>query len=174
MSLVGSGRNRDAETVVARLAEFFRATLSTDPNAIVTLEEELDVLGAYLDIEQARFGERLQVVIDLPDVLSRASVPHFLLQPLAENAIKHGVAPSKRPVTLTIAAQARDGRLVVQVRVDGAGGAPGGSGGRVGLSNVAARLSAHYGDAAGLRAERQVRGFLAEVTIPLSFTKAAA
>lgn len=172
MSLVGSGRNRDAETVVARLAEFFRATLSTQPNAIVTLEEELDVLGAYLDIEAARFGDRLNVVIDLPEALSRASVPHFLLQPLAENAIKHGVAPSKRTVTLTVSAQARDGRLVVQVRDDGAGG--GASGERVGLANVASRLKAHYGEAAALSAERQARGFLAEVTLPLSFTQETA
>ena len=175
MSLVGSGRNRDAETVVARLAEFFRATLSSEPDAMVTLEEELDVLGAYLDIEAARFGERLHVVIDLPDNLARASVPHFLLQPLAENAIKHGVAPSKRTVTVTVSAQAREGRLVVQVRDDGAGGAAAGHGGEgVGLGNVASRLRAHYGEAAALRSERQPKGFLAEVALPLSFTRAAA
>ena len=175
MSLVGSGRSREAETVVTRLAEFFRATLSSEPDAIVTLEEELDVLGAYLDIEAARFGERLRVVIDLPDELARASVPHFLLQPLAENAVKHGVAPSKRAVTLTVSALARDGRLVVQVRDDGAGGAgPSARGEGVGLRNIAARLRAHYGDGAALRSERQARGFLAEVALPLSFTQAAA
>lgn len=174
MSLVGSGRNRDAETVVARLAEFFRATLSSEPDAMVTLEEELDVLGAYLDIEAARFGERLHVVIDLPDNLARAAVPHFLLQPLAENAIKHGVAPSKRKVTVTVSAAAREGRLVVQVRDDGAGGAAAGSKGEgVGLRNVAARLRAHYGEAAALRSERQPKGFLAEVALPLSFTRAS-
>ncbi|MBU1377958.1 MAG: histidine kinase [Alphaproteobacteria bacterium] len=175
MSLVGSGRNRDAETVVARLAEFFRATLSSEPNAIVTLEEELDVLGAYLDIEAARFGERLHVVIDLPDHLARASMPHFLLQPLAENAVKHGVAPSKRKVTLTVSARAADDLLVVQVRDDGAGGAPPTrKPGGVGLSNVSARLKAHYGDRANLRSERLARGFLAEVAVPLSFTRPAA
>jgi len=175
MSLVGSGRNRDAETVVARLAEFFRATLSSEPDAMVTLEEELDVLGAYLDIEAARFGERLRVVIDLPDELARASVPHFLLQPLAENAIKHGVAPSKRAVTVTVSALEREGRLVVQVRDDGAGGAPAGARGEgVGLRNIAARLNAHYAGEGVLRSERQARGFLAEVSWPLSFTQATA
>jgi len=175
MSLVGSGRNRDAEAVVSRLAEFFRATLSSEPNAMVTLEEELDVLGAYLDIEAARFGDRLRVEVDLPDNLARASVPHFLLQPLAENAIKHGVAPSKRTVTLRVRAEARDGLLVVQVEDNGAGGAPvTASREGVGLGNVAARLKAHYGEAGRLRSERLKRGFLAEVSIPLSFTRSAA
>lgn len=171
MSLVGSGRNREAETVVGQLAAFFRATLSSEPDALVTLEEELEVLGAYLDIEGARFGDRLRVEIDLPAALALASLPHFLLQPLAENAIKHGVAPSKQSVTLTIAARARDGRLVVSVRDDGAGGAPGLAGAGVGLGNVGARLKAHYGEAASFRAQRQARGFLAEVELPLSYAE---
>lgn len=169
MSLVGSGRNRDAETVVARLAAFFRATLASEPNAMVTLEEELDLLSAYLDIEAARFGDRLKAVIDVPDDLTRAAVPHFLLQPLAENAIKHGVAPSKRPVTLSITARAEAARLLVRIADDGAGGAPASAGGGVGLRNIAGRLRAHYGDAGVLRAERQPRGFVAEVTLPLTF-----
>lgn len=172
MSLVGSGRNRDAETVVSRLAEFFRATLFTEPNAMVTLEEELDVLGAYLDIEAARFGERLRVEIDLPDDLARASVPHFLLQPLAENAIKHGVAPSKQAVTLTVSAAARDGRLLMSVRDNGAGGG-GAPGEGVGLRNVAGRLAAHYGEAAAIRTIRQAPGFVVELELPLSFAAAS-
>lgn len=173
MSLVGSGRNQDAETVVARLAAFFRATLSSEPNAIVTLEEELDLLSAYLDIEAARFGDRLKAVMEVPEDLARAAVPHFLLQPLAENAIKHGVAPSKRPTTLSITARAEGGRLIVRVADDGAGGAPASdSSGGVGLRNIAGRLRAHYGEAGVLTAERQPRGFVAEVALPLTFAPA--
>ena len=171
MSLVGSDRNREAETVVGQLAAFFRATLSSEPDALVTLEEELEVLGAYLDIEAARFGDRLRVEVDLPDALALASLPHFLLQPLAENAIKHGVAPSKRPVTLTIAARARDGRLVVSVEDDGAGGAVGVAGAGVGLRNVAERLRAHYGENASFTARRRAKGFLAEAELPLTYAE---
>lgn len=167
MSLVGSGRNRDAENVVARLAAFFRATLASEPNAMVSLEEELDVLGAYLDIEAARFGDRLRVDIELPDDLIHARVPHFLLQPLAENAIKHGVAPSKRPVTLSVTARADRGRLTVAVRDDGAGGA-GAAGEGVGLRNVAGRLGALYGEAATFQAEKLATGFQAVVELPLT------
>lgn len=167
MSLVGSGRNRDAETVVARLAAFFRATLASEPNAMVSLEEELDVLGAYLDIEAARFGDRLRVDIELPDDLIHASVPHFLMQPLAENAIKHGVAPSKRPVTLSVMARAHGDRLTISVRDNGAGGA-GAPGEGVGLRNVAGRLHALYGEAAALRTEKLTAGFQAIVELPLT------
>jgi LytS/YehU family sensor histidine kinase len=169
MSLVGSGRNRDAEVVVSRLAEFFRATLASEPNAMASLEDELDVVGAYLEIEAARFGERLRVDIELPEGLAGASVPHFLLQPLVENAIKHGVAPSKRPVTLTVSAAAPNGRLRLMVADDGAGGAPGTAGEGVGLRNVAGRLKAHYGAGAAVRAERLPRGFRVELDLPLAF-----
>ncbi|MEW5684219.1 MAG: histidine kinase [Pseudomonadota bacterium] len=174
MSLVGAGRNRDAETVVARLAEFFRATLSSEPNAMVTLEEEFDLLGAYLDIEAARFGERLKVVMDLPSPLSEARAPHLLLQPLAENAIKHAVAPSKRPVTVRVTARADGDRLRLEVTDDGAvEPVVGRSGLGVGLGNVAARLTTLYGGEGRLAVHGSPRGFSAEVTLPLVFSGAA-
>ena len=174
VSLAASGRNQDVQAIVTRLAEFFRATLSREPDAMVTLEEEIDVLSAYLDIESARFGPRLKVRIDLPEALAQASVPHFLLQPLVENAVKHGVAPSLRPVTLSVAATAADDDLVITVSDDGAGGAPEGAGTGVGLKNVAARLQAHYGSTAALAAERLAQGFRVELRVPLLFAEADA
>ncbi|RAK68901.1 sensor histidine kinase [Phenylobacterium kunshanense] len=172
MSLVGAGRNRDAETVVARLAEFFRATLSNEPNAMVTLEEEFDLLGAYLDIEAARFGDRLNVVMELPPRLSEARTPHLLLQPLAENAIKHAVAPSKRPVTIRVSAKADSGRLHLEVSDDGSGEGGARAGLGVGLGNVAARLTTLYGDKGRLSVYGSPTGFSAEVTLPLAFSGA--
>lgn len=169
VALVGSGRNDDAVMVMTRLADFFRGTLARDPDAMVTLEEELDGLGAYLDIETARFGDRLRVEIELPEDLASASLPHFLLQPLAENAIKHGVAPTLRRVTLSVTARAVEGRLAIAVRDDGAGGADSEAGEGIGLRNVAARLAAHYGDAASFRATALAQGFLVELVLPLSF-----
>jgi two-component sensor histidine kinase len=173
MSLVGAGRNRDAETVVARLAEFFRATLSSEPNAMVTLEEEFDLLGAYLDIEAARFGDRLKVELDLPSRLAEARAPHLLLQPLAENAIKHAVAPSKQPVTVRVTARAEGARLRLEVADNGmAEAANCRSGLGVGLGNVAARLTTLYGGEGRLAVQGSPRGFSAEVSLPLVFAGA--
>ncbi|MFZ5721813.1 MAG: sensor histidine kinase [Pseudomonadota bacterium] len=168
ISLIGAGREREAQTVVSRLAEFFRATLSTEPDALVPLEEEFDHLGAYLDIEGARFGERLRVDVHLPQELCGALTPHLLLQPLVENAIKHAVAPSKRPVTITISAGQEPGRLVLTVSDTGAGdGAPRQAGTRVGLANVEARLAALYGDRGDLTVKWTEAGFRAVARLPL-------
>jgi signal transduction histidine kinase len=171
-ALVGAGRNAEASQVVARLSSFFRATLNTPPGEMVRLEEELDVIGSYLDIEAARFGPRLAAEIDCADAVAEALVPHFLLQPLVENAIKHGVARSKATVRLEIAAEARAGRLVLRVADDAGpldGALPPGAG--VGLQNVAQRLAALYGDAARLTTGRQGRRFLAEIEMPLSLQR---
>lgn len=174
-SLVATGRNRDAEAVVDRLAAFFRASLGRAPTALVPLSEEFDVVGAYLDIEAARFGDRLAVELELPHGLTDALVPHFLLQPLAENAIKHAVAHSKAPVKVAIRAFASHDRLTLEVRDDGAAArAPARSpGAGVGLANVAARLAALYGDDGGLDAQALPRGFAARVRLPLTLEAAA-
>lgn len=174
-SLVATGRNRDAEAVVDRLAAFFRASLGRAPTALVPLSEEFDVVGAYLDIEAARFGERLAVELEMPHTLADAQAPHFLLQPLAENAVKHAVAHSKAPVRIAISAWSQGGYLFVEVRDDGAAGPPRtASGAGVGLRNVAARLAALYGDDGRLDAAPLERGFAACVRLPLSLTAEAA
>jgi hypothetical protein len=175
-SLVATGRNRDAEIVVDRLAAFFRASLGRAPTALAPLSEEFDTVGAYLEIEAARFGRRLAVELEMPRELAGALVPHFLLQPLAENAVKHAVAHSKVPVKVAISASAQRGELLIEVRDDGAarprGAEPPGAG--VGLRNVAARLSALYGDDGRLDAAPLDRGFAACVRLPLNLAAEAA
>lgn len=168
-ALIGADRKVEAETVVIRLSEFFRASLTIAPGDLVPLEEELDLTGSYLDIEAARFGDRLGVEIDFPDHLRGAMAPHFILQPLAENAIKHGVAPAKRPVKVTLRASSAGGRLILTVTDDaGVGGAlPAANGGGVGLSNVRARLHALFGDDASLQTSAQDGCFTAEIVMPL-------
>jgi hypothetical protein len=173
-ALVGSGRNTEAAAVVARLSSFFRATLNTPPGAMIPLEEEIDTIGSYLDIEAARFGPRLVPEIDCPKELAEALVPHFLLQPLVENAVKHGVARSKAPVAVVISAAARDGLLVIRVCDDAfAADAAAPSGAGVGLSNVGERLTALYGEAGRLTTGRQGRRFVAEIQLPLVFARQA-
>jgi|SRR5215217_46492 len=168
-TLISSGRNAEAEAVVMRLSEFFRASLVAEPDAQVSLSEEFDLVGSYLDIESARFGPRLMFDIDCPEALRTALVPHFLLQPLVENAVKHGVAQTKRPVTITLRAFMRNEALVLRVVDNGDPGAselPPGAG--VGLNNVAGRLEAMFGGAGRLTTISDDSGFIAQIEMPFS------
>lgn len=168
-ALIGADRKVEAEAVVIRLSEFFRASLTLAPGDLVPLEEELDITGSYLDIEAARFGDRLAVEIEFPEHLRGAMVPHFILQPLAENAIKHGVARAKRPVTVSIRARSTAGRLSLAV-MDDAGVGPtyaAANGTGVGLANVRGRLEALFGDRASLGTSTPGGCFAAELLMPL-------
>ena len=149
-SLILSKRTDTAERMLMNLSTFFRATLSADPTADVPLEEEIKLQRLYLDIEQARFPDRLTVEVDVPDALLGARVPILILQPIVENAVKYGVAKSKKPVTVRIQAYEEAGRLNIKVKDDGdyAADEDNGSTG-VGLRNVCDRLTARFGDRAG-------------------------
>lgn len=173
-SLVGGGRNAEAVAVVSRLSSFFRASLGAPAGALLPLQEELDVVGSYLEIEAARFGERLAVEIEAPEALYPALIPHFLLQPLVENAVKHGVAGSKRRVTVRVTARAEGRSLVLTVRDDGAAGAVAPPGAGIGLANVAARLQALFGEEGRLTTQPMTPGFEAEVRLPLAFQEVRA
>jgi two-component system LytT family sensor kinase len=153
-SLVMSRRPEEAESMILKLSTFFRNSLSLDPTADVTLAEEIELQRLYLDIEQVRFPERLQVEIDVPKHLEDARVPGLILQPLVENAIKYGVSGAREPVTVGIAAREdKPGQLTIEV-VNSASAkptkrrnqAPAGTG--VGLPNVCQRLEARFGSAA--------------------------
>jgi signal transduction histidine kinase len=149
-SLVMARREEEAETMIVNLSTFFRSSLAIDPADDITLAEEIRFQRLYLDIEKVRFPKRLEVRTDIPTELEGARVPPLILQPLVENAIKHGVARSTRPVTLSIAARAEDSRLVLTVENNG-GAAPGShapDGTGVGLTNVCERLAARFGAAA--------------------------
>jgi two-component system LytT family sensor kinase len=150
-SLILSQRTDVAEQMLMNLSTFFRATLSADPTADVPLEEEIKLQRLYLDIEQIRFPERLSVEIDVPDALMSARVPVLILQPVVENAVKYGVAKSRKSVTIRISAYEEAGRLHIKVKDDGEAPPPeeGDAGTGVGLRNVCDRLTARYGTRAG-------------------------
>ena len=151
-SLILSQKTDTAERMLMNLSTFFRATLSADPTADVSLEEEIKLQRLYLDIEQIRFPDRLTVEVDVPDALLAARVPVLILQPVVENAVKYGVAKSRKPVTVRISAYEEAGRLHIKVRDDGEASPAeldGGAGTGVGLKNVCDRLTARYGARAG-------------------------
>jgi LytS/YehU family sensor histidine kinase len=151
-SLVMTGRADRAENMLLALSTFFRSSLSLDPTADVTLAQEIDLQRLYLDIEKARFPDRLHFEIEVPEALHDARLPALLLQPIVENAIKYGVSKSRKAVLLRIAAsRTGDGRMTVEVtnRLKNGGKeelpAATHEGTGLGLSNVSQRLEARFG-----------------------------
>ena len=170
--LVRRRENDAAVRMLARLGELLRTTLDRDLAPEIPLREELALLDRYLDIERVRFGDRLRIdVRDGPEVRD-AFVPTLLLQPIVENAVRHGVSVQTGPARIEVSA-ARDGQwLRIVVRNWGRGVLPEAAAGRregIGLSNTRARLSALYGDRATLALEGLDDG--ARVTITLPFRR---
>ncbi|MDF1502912.1 histidine kinase [Roseisolibacter sp. H3M3-2] len=134
-----------AERMIGRLSQLLRHTLDAAHVGEVTLAEELRVLGAYVDIEQVRFADRLRVRWDVEPEARDLLVPHLFLQPLVENAIRHGIAPRVAPGTVTIVARRQERALLVAVRDDGVGFDAGTATAGVGLANTRSRLAHMYG-----------------------------
>lgn len=175
-ALIAARRNREAEEVVLRLSDFFRASLSTTAENTMALSDELELLDVYLQIERTRFSDRMTVEVDCPATLESALVPSLLLQPLAENAVKHAVAPATRPVHVQVTVGVEEGRLVLSVTDDGEPrqpGAPTRDSEGVGLRNVAGRLKALYGDRAEAEAGPTESGYQARLRFPLEFANVA-
>jgi signal transduction histidine kinase len=157
-SLVMTGRSDRAETMLLALSTFFRTSLSLDPGADVSLEEEIDLQRLYLDIEMARFPDRLTVEIDVPKDLEQARLPALLLQPIVENAIKYGVSKSRKAVIVRIAARRlADNRMALEIsnrlKHGGKDELPAATheGTGLGLANVCQRLDARWGNRASCR-----------------------
>ncbi len=137
-----------ADRMISRLSQLLRAALDSSEKQEVTLEKELKFLRQYLEIEQIRFGHRLTVNIDASPETLQAQVPNLIMQPLVENAIKHGIEPHARPGRIELRAQRQGDALKLEVQDNGDGLAGNGlSTERVGLSNTRARLKALYGEA---------------------------
>jgi hypothetical protein len=165
-ALIVTNRNNDAEEMTDRLSSFLRASLACDPTSLIPLEEELGLTEEYLEIEAVRFADRLQVTIECEPEAAQALVPGFLVQPLVENAIKHGVAPSCARVTIAIRAAVEDEDLCITVengRVEGDASAAGLG---VGLANVRQRLQAVYGSTATMAVEPRADSFCVTICIP--------
>jgi hypothetical protein len=165
-----------AHATLIKLTALLRGVLRSGAGP-VTLREELDLVSAYLDIEKARFEERLDVQIDVPDSLGAATVPPLILQPLVENAIKHGVACSRNGGEVRIEARRTVGFLILTVINTGAPAtefqiAQGRRRG-VGLANIEQRLQHLYGGIARLSLASGPAGTIAEVTIPVAAEQSA-
>ncbi len=140
---------RAADEMLGDLSELLRRSLDSIEEQEIPLAQELEFIGAYLSIEQKRFGERLRVEQSVPDELMKALVPALVLQPLVENAIRHGIEPRRGPGLIAIEAKLEDKHLHLIVRDNGRGlpGADLNSSVRrgIGLANIQARLRELYG-----------------------------
>jgi two-component system LytT family sensor kinase len=160
-----------ARQTVLNLAEIFRYFLQNN-RTFIALSEELKIIRAYLEIESLRLGDRLKAEIDIDDAALSVQIPILSVQPLVENAVKHGVAPHSEPGHLRLSAKVRpDGGVEIRVRDSGAGfsGVRGDSqslGTGVGLENVRQRLKLCYGEEVELEIESGPEGTNVGFLIP--------
>jgi two-component system LytT family sensor kinase len=159
-SLVYDERRDAAVRMIVGLSEFLRRASEDSHRAQVSLREEVEYLQRYIDIQKIRFGERLRVSIDIPNELLAIQVPSLLLQPLVENAIKHGVSKRRSGGEVRVAGMSRDGALRLTVYND-----------RVGLGNLRTRLKILHGDRSSLLLQAAEEGGVEViVTLPLQET----
>jgi signal transduction histidine kinase len=178
-----------ADAAVEQLAEVFRYTLRRSDQEWAPLEQELAFARAYLDVEQARFGKRLEYSIEADAALGRVQVPSMLLQTLVENAVKHGIARLRIPGRIDVRAAQADGQLTLEVRdtgpgvdlsvavggtkvppsIDSAGGAEvaASMGEHFGLRSIRDRLRGHFGNQASLELVREHAQTVARIRLPL-------
>jgi two-component system LytT family sensor kinase len=158
--LVRENRNDAAVSMIAGLSDFLRRVLQDSERQQVSLEEELDFTQKYLDIQKVRFAERLEFNVLVPRELLLAQVPSLILQPMVENAIKHGIAKRVQGGAIRVAAYRSNGSLTLNVYNDGPSLATHWETSRsgIGISNMRTRLQGLYGDAFDLTMRNQEPG----------------
>jgi two-component system, LytTR family, sensor kinase len=167
--LVREHRDDAAVSMIVRLSDFFRLLLADSGQQEVPLGQEIDFVHKYLDIQKERFADRLQLCFEVPQELMSAQIPSFILQPMVENAVKHGISKRAQGGTIRISAARRNTMLALRIFNDGprlpddfeqtsAG---------IGISNVRARLQRLYGDAFDLSLRnRESEGVEVLVSVP--------
>ncbi|MDQ3188987.1 MAG: histidine kinase [Pseudomonadota bacterium] len=166
VSLIDSAPDK-ARLMLERLIELLRASLAASRSERTTLGQETALIAAYLDILRIRMGNRLSYTINVPPLLMSAGVPPLSLQPLVENAIKHGLEPKLDGGHLNVTASASSDTLRLEVEDDGLGFSPRPNAG-VGLSNLRERMSSLYGEQARLVIEELPSGTRVSLTLPLT------
>ena len=162
-----------ANVMVTRLSRFLRYSLDNDPMKMVTVEEEMEALRLYLDIEKVRFDERLRLHFDIEPEAERALLPGMLLQPLVENSIKYAVAQAINGGSIGISAKVFGGDLLLSVADDGPGldlrNGKKPTGGGVGLANCRERLKEIYGNDQSFRlGATEPHGLTTTIRLPLT------
>ncbi len=158
-----------ARSMIIKLSEFMRYALSRKDDLPVTLESELDNLGLYLDIEKVRFGDRLFLEENIDPGCLRVKLPVMILQPVYENAIKHGVYETSKKITIKTTVALSDGFVEITIfnNFDPESAPAKGTG--TGLLNVTRRLELMYGNRAALKTEKENDSFTVRIFVPADF-----
>jgi len=156
-----------ARSMLGHLNDYLRATLAATRRERSTLADEFALLRGYLEVQRMRMGERLRFRLELPEALAQADLPPLLLQPLVENALKHGLEPKVEGGEVKVSAREEGGRLVLEVADTGLGKANGATGGTgVGIANVRARLAAAYAGAKLEAGMNPAGGYTVRLSVP--------
>lgn len=167
ISALVSSQPEEARKMIYQLSDFLRGTLKKDEQQLVSLQEELQHLSLYLDIEKVRFGHRLVIEMNIEKETSTAKIPPLLLQPIVENAIKFGLYGTIDKITVSIKAQIEDSNLILEIKNpfdEQTQNAKKGTG--FGLSSVQRRLFLLYSRNDLITAERQEGNFITRLKIP--------
>ena len=167
--LIQKSEHESAVRYIQKLATFFRNTLNTNGDALVPVEQELECIRQYLELEKLRFSDKLALSIHCSRGLERSLLPSFILQPLVENAVIHGIAESEEAGIVSVNITGDDNTLTITITDTGAGfnaKQPEG----VGLSNIRSRLALHYGPRGQLLVSNHLNGGTeATLTIPKEY-----
>ncbi len=158
IALMNDGSATRATSMLGSLGDLLRRSLANRDRQEVPLAEELEFLASYLEIEQTRHGDRLRLIVSVPAEVSGAYVPMLILQPLVENALRHGIAVREGEAEVTISVRRKLGYLVLRISDRGPGVAAALPGHGVGLANTRARLEELYGSSQRLRLRPRSRG----------------
>jgi len=165
-----SGHTTDADEMLEHLGDLYRRVERATRHAEILIGEEVDMVRDYLSIEEARLPDRLRVEIDVPPELRPARIPPLTLQPLVENAVKHGIQASSSASTIRVRGRRDERGILLTVEDDGPGPgrSPATTGSGTGLANARARLRALYGNDVGIEvAARSGGGTIASLRLPL-------
>ncbi|MBV1776585.1 histidine kinase [Burkholderiaceae bacterium DAT-1] len=159
----------DAKAMLAHLNGYLRASLTRTRHHQGTIKQEMELLNAYLGIQKIRMHERLTYTLNCPDELNQHPLAPMLIQPLVENAIKHGIEPKVEGGHILVDATVRGNQIVIAVQDNGMGFGQSAGGNGVALQNIRERLATLYAGQARMQlAENQNGGITASISIPLS------
>lgn len=170
ISLMALNKTAEASQMLTKLSDLLRKTLDMPGKELVTLKEEMELVKLYLDIQMIRFGDRLTIHYNLPEETLQKKVPVFIIQPLVENAIRHGIEPVSDSGQISISSFLKTHALLIKIEDDGAGysSRKAGYSNGIGISNIRERLKHHFGENFSLLiGQREPRGTMIEIEIPV-------
>lgn len=168
ISLMLQNENKKAISMLVKLSDFLRTTLDNN-SQLSSLADEIRLMKFYLDIQQIRFGDKLTIKIEVDQAAENAAVPSFILQPIIENAIIHGIAPVSSPATLIVSCEKVNGTLEIEVSDNGKGIQTTQVQEGIGLKNTRSRLEELYNTKAGLQIKpHPARGTITRIWMPFS------